>query len=320
MLMSQSICVIAMGSTSTSVTRRAEVGFRTLTNDARNIQPHCDKQLSHSFRLVVDETLLTCFFCAPQDLLDPIDWATYEPHLWSNAQRFYTRTAVLLGVLGQLSRPYGDAQRAAAGAAAAEINALNVLPVVPRFHYLPISTPSTATLPKQRSMHLSMHASAAVSAISRAAGAAATAQPGGAGQVQLQLPVATMSAQASDLAAQYMFADLGSSSKSSVADSSYVAGGAAAAAAAAAASFLHPTADTAAAAGASALSALQAKLQGSSFSAFGSMLGDRAAEVTAMAQNFGDMLPGSSGLGGLGGGLLSSFARRDGAGAGYGGR
>lgn len=260
-----------------------------------------------------------CFLCVPQDLLDPIDWATYEPHLWSNAQRFYTRTAVLLGVLGQLSRPYGDAQRAAAGAAAAEINALNVLPVVPRFHYLPISTPSNATLPKQRSMHLSMHASAAVSAISRAADAAA-AQPGPAGQVQLQLPLATLSAQASDLAAQYMFADLGSSSKSSAADSSYAAGGAAAAAAAAAASFLHPTADSAAAAGASALSALQAKLQGSSFGAFGSMLGDRAAEVTAMAQNFGDMLPTSGGLGGLGGGLLSSFARRDGAGAGYGGR
>jgi hypothetical protein len=262
-----------------------------------------------------------------QDLLDPIDWATYEPHLWSNAQRFYSRTAVLLGVLGQLSKPYGDASRAAAGAAA-DINALNVLPVVPRFHYLPISTPSLATLPKQRSMQLSAHASAAVSAIARAAGAAA-AQPVAAaaalgGGQQHQLPLATISVQASDLAAQYLFTDLGSSSRTAGADGAHGAGGAAAAAA----SFLHPS-DAAAAAGASALSALQAKLQGSSFGAFGSMLGDRAAEgalgLTAMAQNFGDMLPTAglgSGLGGLGGGLLSSFARRDGAGTapGAGGR
>lgn len=236
---------------------------------------------------------------------------------------------MLLGVLGQLSKPYGDAARAAAGAAAADINALNVLPVVPRFHYLPISTPSLATLPKQRSMHLSAHASAAVTAIARAAGAAA-AQPALKGSQQQQLPLATVSMQASDLAAQYMITDLGSSGRAATgADSAHGAGGAAAAAAAAAASFLHPSADTAAAAGASALSALQAKLQGSSFGAFGSMLGDRAAEgamgLSAMAQNFGaaDAIAGlSSGLGGLGGGLLSSFARRDGAGtaSGAGGR
>lgn len=259
-------------------------------------------------------------------MLDPIDWATYEPHLWSNAQRFYSRTAVLLGVLGQLSKPYGDAPKAAAGAAAADINALNVLPVVPRFHYLPISTPSTATLPKQRSVHLSLHASAAVTAIARAAGAAAAqgaavgsaaaaVLAGGQGQPAALLPLATISAQASDLAAQYMITDLGSSAKANGAENAHGAGGAAAAAAAAAASFMHPAADSAAAAGASALSALQAKLQGSSFGAFGSMLGDRAAEVTAMAQNFGDLLPTAGGLGGLGGGLLSSFARRDGAGA-----
>jgi len=253
-----------------------------------------------------------------QELLDPIDWATYEPHLWSNAQRFYTRSAVLLGVLGQFNKPYGDTPRTAAGAAAVDINALNVLPVVPRFHYLPISTPSSAALPKQRSMQLSSHASAAVTAIARAAGAGA-AQAGASAALggQQQLPLATVSAAASDLAAQYAITDLGSSSKKSIGDSGHAAGGAAAAAAAAAASFLHPTADTAAAAGASALSALQAKLQGSSFGAFGSMLGDRAAEVTAMAQNFGDLLPSGmpaglgGGLGGLGGGLLSSFARRD---------
>lgn len=230
---------------------------------------------------------------------------------------------MLLGVLGQLSKPYGDAARAAAGgaAAAADINALNLLPVVPRFHYLPISTPSLATLPKQRSMHLSMHASAAVAAIARAAGAGAgAAQPEGAAGLngsssqQQQLPLATVSVQASDLAAQYLITDLGSNSRAGR-DGGHGAGGAAAAAAAATASFLHPSADTAAAAGASALSALQAKLQGSSFGAFGSMLGDRAAEgamgLSAMAQNFG-AADAIAGLSGLGGGLLSSFARRDG--------
>lgn len=37
-----------------------------------------------------------------QNLLDPIDWATYEPFLWSNAQAFYQRTATLFGALAQL--------------------------------------------------------------------------------------------------------------------------------------------------------------------------------------------------------------------------
>lgn len=40
-----------------------------------------------------------------QDRLDPIDWATYEPHLWANAAHFYQRTSTLLGLLTQLQRP-----------------------------------------------------------------------------------------------------------------------------------------------------------------------------------------------------------------------
>jgi hypothetical protein len=68
-------------------------------------------------------------------------------------------------------------------------------------------------------------------------------------------------------------------------------------------------------AGASALSALQARLQaGGGFSALGSILGDKAAEVSAMAgapwQGLGDFLPGgaSSMLGASG--LLSSFTSK----------
>jgi hypothetical protein len=135
------------------------------------------------------------------------------------------------------------------------------------------------------------------------------------------------SSQASDLAAQYVLSELGSGSSGMSRASPGLAArrGTDAAAAGAAGSAqamsqqLHMSADAAAAAGASALSALQARLQGSGFGAFGSLLGDRAAgaaaEVSAMAQNFGDLLPSA----GLGGGLLSSFSRRDGtAGSGTG--
>ncbi|GFH06714.1 uncharacterized protein HaLaN_01388 [Haematococcus lacustris] len=93
-----------------------------------------------------------------QDMLDPIDWATYEPHLWAHAKRYYQRTAVLFGAVTQLQRLHPDggagiptapgSSRATAGAgavgvggAALEFNPLNILPVAPRFHYLPISTP-----------------------------------------------------------------------------------------------------------------------------------------------------------------------------------
>lgn len=41
---------------------------------------------------------------ALQSRLDPIDWATYEPYLWANEQRFYGRCAVLFGSLMQLNR------------------------------------------------------------------------------------------------------------------------------------------------------------------------------------------------------------------------
>lgn len=101
-----------------------------------------------------------------QDRLDPIDWATYEPHLWANVQHYYQRTAVLLGSLTQLQRAYPEggpasgagaaagagrptapaagAPAAAPGGRARDLNPMNVLPVAPRFQYLPISIPSIA--------------------------------------------------------------------------------------------------------------------------------------------------------------------------------
>lgn len=255
-----------------------------------------------------------------QDQLDPIDWATYEPHLWANVQRYHGRTAVLLGMLGQLHKPYAYNPRPAAGAASSELNALNVLPVAARFHYLPISTPTAihagAAAAKQRALSMGpggagLPGFAGKAAAGAALAAAAAAGDGGSGR-----------SQASDLAAQYVLSELGSGSSGMARASPGLAGDGAAAAAAGGAqavSQLHLSADAAAAAGASALSALQARLQGSGFGAFGSLLGDRAAgaaaEVSAMAQNFGDLLPSA----GLGGGILSSFSRRDGtAGSGSG--
>lgn len=36
--------------------------------------------------------------------LDPIDWATYEPYLWSNEATFYQRAGTLFGILLQTHR------------------------------------------------------------------------------------------------------------------------------------------------------------------------------------------------------------------------
>lgn len=36
--------------------------------------------------------------------LDPIDWATYEPYLWSNEATFYQRAGTLFGILLQTQR------------------------------------------------------------------------------------------------------------------------------------------------------------------------------------------------------------------------
>lgn len=59
------------------------------------------------------------------DQLDPIDWATYEPHLWSNAERYQQRVALLFGLLAPrlaevslgLGVGRGDIGRAAAAKA-----------------------------------------------------------------------------------------------------------------------------------------------------------------------------------------------------------
>jgi len=230
-----------------------------------------------------------------QDRLDPIDWATYEPYLWANVQRYYQRVAILYGSLVQLQRvhpetgasgrtqlPAGSTISYGATAAAAEMNPINVLPVVPRFQYLPISAPS---------------AGAAGSSTALAAAGGMTSS-----RSRLNLVATPASsngnlaaASTGDLAGSYSFAELGSSRAALTSTMQHAH---------------QPQPGQADAAGSSsAFSQFQARLQAGSLGTLGSMLGDKAAEMTAMAQqrfdNIADYLPTAA----LGSGLLSSFAK-----------
>ncbi|KAL0025084.1 hypothetical protein WJX79_007064 [Trebouxia sp. C0005] len=72
--------------------------------------------------------------------LDPIDWATYEPYLWANEATYYQRAATLFGALLQTRRLHS--QVTPKPATSFDANILSVAPTAPRFSYLPISTPS----------------------------------------------------------------------------------------------------------------------------------------------------------------------------------
>jgi hypothetical protein len=214
---------------------------------------------------------------------------------------------VLLGTLAQLRRAYPDA--AAAGVAAAappDINAFGVLPVGPRFQYLPIGAPSVAqalAAARQRGGGGAAAAPQLAAALAPGAGglkgAPSSLAPGASGAA----------AAASDLAAEYSLADFGSSSTFN----SRSAAAAAASPTAAAAAADGGMAGLSAGAGA-ALGALQARLHGGVLgSAFTGMLGDTGAAAAAqnIAQNIGDLLPG--GL--MSSGLMTSFTQRGAAAA-----
>eukprot|EP00803_Ostreobium_quekettii_P008589 evm.model.scf_1054.1 EVM.evm.TU.scf_1054.1 scf_1054:34865-39269(-) len=173
--------------------------------------------------------------------LDPIDWATYEPHLWQIEQRYYQRSAVLFGVLMQLNPLHSGPPMKSPSKT--DTNILSMAPVAARFQYLPIRTP-TPTITRKPS-----------------------AQWAG------SMNSFTNDLEASDPRGNYSFADLGSRRRD-----------------------------------------LDEQLEASSSSTFGSLgslgtiLGDKAAEVTALAQQrfaeqFGDFLQPA------GTGLLSSLAR-----------
>ncbi|XP_078429043.1 vps51/Vps67 family (components of vesicular transport) protein [Wolffia australiana] len=73
-------------------------------------------------------------------ILDPIDWATYEPFLWENEKQSYKRYAVLFGFFVQLNRMHADVVQKLPTRSNTESNILRGYPV-PRFKYLPISGP-----------------------------------------------------------------------------------------------------------------------------------------------------------------------------------
>ncbi|KAJ6690061.1 hypothetical protein OIU85_006352 [Salix viminalis] len=74
--------------------------------------------------------------------LDPIDWLTYEPYLWENERQSYLRDAVLFGFFVQLNRMYTDTMQKLPSNP--ESNIMRCC-AVPRFKYLPISTPALSS-------------------------------------------------------------------------------------------------------------------------------------------------------------------------------
>lgn len=165
------------------------------------------------------------------NVLDPIDWATYEPHLWKIEERFYQRSSVLFGALIRLSPiATGGAPKMPQSA---ETNLMNLVPSVSRFQYLPIRAPALER---------------------RSAGSVAP---------QAILDTISSTSLPSDPTGNYSFSDLGSRRA------------------------LGNSEETTAHESSTTFAGLQAKL--------GSMFGDKAAEVSALAQQqFGDLTSGVS--------------------------
>lgn len=77
-----------------------------------------------------------------KQILDPIDWQTYEPFLWENGKQAYLRHGVLFGFFVQLNRMHtSTAQKLSSNA---ESNTMRCS-TVPRFKYLPISAPALSS-------------------------------------------------------------------------------------------------------------------------------------------------------------------------------
>lgn len=71
------------------------------------------------------------------NILDPIDWATYEPHLWKAEARWYCRTSVLFGCIGStMQNLHSDTSvKLPLGS---ETNCFHAAPISSRFQYLPV--------------------------------------------------------------------------------------------------------------------------------------------------------------------------------------
>ncbi len=77
---------------------------------------------------------------ALSSLIDPIDWATYEPLLVANERRCYQRSAVMLGSFTRLERIAVSSAETSTNSSMS--GATDLTPAMaPRFSYLPISMP-----------------------------------------------------------------------------------------------------------------------------------------------------------------------------------
>ncbi|GAX74233.1 hypothetical protein CEUSTIGMA_g1682.t1 [Chlamydomonas eustigma] len=224
-----------------------------------------------------------------QDRLDPIDWATYEPYFWGHVQKYASRVSVLFGTLTQLHRSVGQegtsrqSQHQQLGAAS-DTNALNVLPVAPRFQYLPISAPTAVGL-----------TGSALSSISLSPSLGGPVGRHGMRGVLPGNANVSGTSLCSDLAGSFSFADLGMAGKAG----EFVSGSTEGDVGSKSGGSIGEAASASMAAGASALSAFQARLQ----AGLGTMLGDKAAEMTAIAQQRLDNIADFTALGS---GLLNS--------------
>ena len=73
------------------------------------------------------------------DAIDPIDWATYEPHLKKLEEKYYHRTSVLLGEFVHLNRLHrGTSAHSSVGTSSSDAG---IHASAPRFTYLPVSMP-----------------------------------------------------------------------------------------------------------------------------------------------------------------------------------
>ncbi|XP_010272820.1 PREDICTED: conserved oligomeric Golgi complex subunit 1-like [Nelumbo nucifera] len=75
-------------------------------------------------------------------MLDPIDWLTYEPYLWQNEKQCYLRHAVLFGFFVQPNRMYTDTVQKLPTNSESNVMRCST---VPRFKYLPISAPALSS-------------------------------------------------------------------------------------------------------------------------------------------------------------------------------
>lgn len=220
-----------------------------------------------------------------QSMLDPIDWATYESYLYANIDKFNARCQVLFGIILRSSYGLGPKQQQKGASAvpalappsgsAGDSNVLRMSTGAPRFPYLPVNTPAMLRQAATPHMGTGQHLAAAAS-----------------------LQSSTRLSDNFSFAAKF---SLGGeeTSPDPAAGLPVQAGGAQRgtslpAAAAAAAAAAGPSAGT------SALDALR-------HSRFGSLLGDKAAEVSAMASGVTQSLGEYNFSNTLTGGLLSSF-------------